>query len=164
MSRKLQVAGASCGFAFVALLFGGLLISGFIPPIAPSRSAGEVAAFYRDNPNGIRFGLILMMFGAAVTAPFVAAISVLIRRIDERLAVLASTQLVVGAAGVAAIFVPVMLFCAAAFRPERPPDEAGTRHLTWGSHHYEANYSSQTGRLSLPEAPIYRSQPHLVSV
>ncbi|MGW3953031.1 hypothetical protein ACWEKM_19420 [Streptomyces sp. NPDC004752] len=56
------------------------------------------------------------------TAPFVAALSSLIRRIDSRLEPLAAIQLVCGAANVAAIFVPVLIFTATAYRPDRSPD------------------------------------------
>jgi hypothetical protein len=122
MSRRILIACASCGYLFVALFFAALLICHWIPPMAPSWPAQRVAAFYVDHANSIRTGLVLMLAGAVVTAPFVAALSSFIRRIDPRLAPLAATQLVCGAANVAAIFVPVLLFTATAYRPDRSPD------------------------------------------
>ncbi|WP_051808465.1 hypothetical protein [Actinoplanes subtropicus] len=122
MSRRILVASASCGYLFVALFFAALVTCHWIPPMAPSWSAERVAAFYTEHATSIRAGLVLMLAGAVVTAPFVAALSSLIRRIDPRLAPLAATQLVCGAANVAAIFVPVLLFTATAYRPDRSPD------------------------------------------
>jgi hypothetical protein len=122
MSRRVLTACASCGYLFVALFFAALLVCHWIPPMVPSWSATQVATFYADHVNSIRAGLVLMLFGAVVTAPFVAALSSLIRRIDPRLAPLAAAQLVCGAANVAAIFVPVLIFTATAYRPDRSPD------------------------------------------
>jgi hypothetical protein len=122
MSRRILTVCASFGYLFIALFFAALLIAHWIPPMAPSWSAERVAAFYTDHANSIRAGLVVMLVGAVTTAPFVAALSSLIRRIDSRLEPLAAIQLVCGAANVAAIFVPVLIFTATAFRPDRSPD------------------------------------------
>lgn len=63
---------------------------------------------------GYLFLALFMLVGAVATAPFVAALPSLIRRIGSRLAPLAAIQLVCGAANVAAIFVPVLIFTATA--------------------------------------------------
>jgi hypothetical protein len=122
LSRRILVACASCGYLFVVLFFAALLTCHWIPPMAPDWPAERVAAFYTDHADAIRAGLVLMLFGAVVTAPFVAALSTLIRRIDPRLGPLAAIQVVCGAANVAAIFVPVLMFTATAYRPDRSPD------------------------------------------
>jgi hypothetical protein len=122
MSRRILIACASFGYPFIALLVVGLLIAHWIPPMAPSWSTEHVVAFYTDHANSIRTGLAVMLVGAMATAPFVAALASLIRRIDARLEPLAAVQLVCGAAGVAAIFVPVLIFTATAYRPDRSPD------------------------------------------
>ncbi|GGN05198.1 hypothetical protein [Streptomyces fuscichromogenes] len=122
MSRRILTVCASFGYLFIGLFFAALLIAHWIPPMAPSWSAERVAAFYTDHANSIRAGLVVMLVGAVATAPFVAALSSLIRRIDSRLEPLAAIQLVCGAANVAAIFVPVLIFTATAYRPDRSPD------------------------------------------
>ena len=122
MTKRIQILCASSGFVFVVLLFAGLIMTGFLPPPPPGLAATEVAARWNDHPNLIRLGLVLMMFGAALTAPFVAAIAVQMKRIGKHTATLAYTQLLCGGAGIVVIFMPIMIMMAAVYRPERDPD------------------------------------------
>jgi hypothetical protein len=122
MTRRVQILCASSGFVFVVMLFAGLLVTGFLPPPSPDLSADQVARLWRGNPNAIRGGLMIMMFGAALTAPLVAAISFQLKRIGTHVHTLASTQLICGTAGVVAIFMPVMIMMAASYRPQRDPN------------------------------------------
>ncbi|MBJ8345208.1 hypothetical protein [Antrihabitans sp. YC2-6] len=122
MTTRIQILCASSGFVFVVALFGGLLTTGFFPLPSPDLPKEAVSALWQDNPNAIRLGLVIMMFGAALTAPLVAAISFQLKRIGRHTETLASVQLICGTAGVVAIFMPIMIMMAASYRPERDPD------------------------------------------
>lgn len=121
MSKGVQKACAWCGPIFAVVFFAGMLIGGFLPPFSPHANAQAVADFYRDDTTLVRLGLFVMMVAAGITAPFVAVISVQLKRIEGAQSPMAYLQLVAGAVGVVAILVPVFVFTAAAFRPERAP-------------------------------------------
>lgn len=119
MSRKVQLVCASSGFVFVVVLFGGIIAAGWLPPISPATPAGDVGGYYAEHAGGIRLMSVLVMFGAGLTAPFAGLIAAHVKRIEGSFTPLAFTNLGAGAAGVCAIFMPAMLFAAAAYRPER---------------------------------------------
>lgn len=121
MSREVQAACASCGFLLVVLLFGGLLAAHWIPPVAPSETAEEIARRYAEHANGIRFGVVLMLFGAGCTVPLGALVAAHIKQIEGPFSPLTYTQIVGAAGGLVAISIPVLIFGAAAFRPGRDP-------------------------------------------
>jgi len=132
MARKVQIVCASMGFAFVVVLFGGIIVAGMLPPFSPSAGAEEVAAWYQDNTNGIRFGMVLMMFGALMTAPWGALLAAHIKKVEGEFTPLTYTFLAATAAGCVAIFMPVMIFSAAAFRPERSAEITQTLNdMAW---------------------------------
>lgn len=103
-------------------VLGFAIIGGLIPPPSPSMTASQVVAFYNENVNGKRLGLAITMVAAAVTTPFVAALTVQMRRIEGPESPLAFTQLGVGMLGFVVFALPVMIMEAAAFRPNRDPD------------------------------------------
>lgn len=118
-SRPIQIACASCGFMLVVLLFGGLLAAHWIPPVSPAESAQHIADRYRDHAGGIRLGAVLMLFGAGFTVPLGALIAAHIKQVEGEFSPLAYIQLIGAAGGLVAISVPVLIFGAASFRPER---------------------------------------------
>jgi hypothetical protein len=105
---------------FVAL--GWWWVAEFVPPPSPAASAADIAALFKENTTAIRVGMILMIMGAGLFAPFIAVISAQIRRIEGSPPVLAYTQLLGGAMSIAIILFPTMLWTTAAFRPERDPE------------------------------------------
>lgn len=123
MSRKIQIACASSGILFVALLFGGIVAAGWFPPIHPDLTAEQTAAEWASHTNGIRLASVLIMFGAGMTIPFLALQAAHVRRMEGgSFTPLAWANLAAGTAGVAAIFMPAMIFAAASYRPERSPE------------------------------------------
>jgi hypothetical protein len=122
MSKPVQIVCAWMGIAFTVVLFAGLLAADMLPPFPADSTATETAAWYREHTNGIRFGMILMMFGSCMTAPFIASIASHVKQIEGEYSPLTYTILACGAANIVAIFFPVFLFSAAAFRPERDPE------------------------------------------
>ena len=94
-----------------------------MPPPRPSASAQTIQDFYQANTNGIRAGLVLTMIGGTLTAPWVAAISTQLKRIEGRYSPLSYTQLGLGMLGVLLFIFPVMVMQVAAFRPDRDPSQ-----------------------------------------
>jgi len=120
--RKVQIVCATMGFLFVVFLFGGIICAHFLPPVGADWSADRVAAHYRDHAGGIRLGAVLMMLGAGMTAPWSALLAAHMKRIEGSFSPLTYMYLIASAAGFVAIFMPVMIFMAASYRPERAPE------------------------------------------
>src|ERR1700722_19500436 len=102
----------------IVVMLLGFLFACFIPAPSPHDTAAQIARIFRAHPTRIRFGLVLTMFGAALLGPFVAVITVQMKRIEGRTSPLAYVQLALGALLAFEFVVPVMVLQAAAFRPE----------------------------------------------
>lgn len=101
-----------------------LLFPGFVPPMSPTLSAEEVAAFYRDPENlpRIRYSMIVFNWFAVGLIPLLALIVMQIRRMAHRTPIF-SYAIIACAAGGPTIFLMANLFwLLAAFRPERDPE------------------------------------------
>src|SRR5260370_711884 len=59
--RTFEGVCATAGVITPILFFGAFTGAGFIPPLAPSASAGEIAAHYREHASGIRLGAGIML-------------------------------------------------------------------------------------------------------
>jgi len=121
-SRPVHLVCASCGFLLVVLLFGGIIASGWMPPLSPSESATEIAARYAEHTSGIRVGAVMMLWGAGATVPVGCLIAAHIRKVEGEFSPLTYIQVVGCAGGLIAITMPVLFFGVAAFRPERGAD------------------------------------------
>jgi hypothetical protein len=108
-------SGVAC---VVVFLLGFWPIAGFIPPPSPSAGAHEIGEYYRSNQDRIRVGMVVSMIGAALCAPWVAAITVQLRRI-EGFSVLVLTQFGMGVILVLEFILFIMFWEVAAFRPDR---------------------------------------------
>lgn len=113
---------AIAGVIAPILFFGAFVASGFIPPLAPSSSAAEIAAHYREHADGIRLGAGLMLMSGAFYAAYTAVISAQMARIPGVHQAVMNTQSIAGAFGCLTFLVPAMLFAVTSFRPERSPD------------------------------------------
>jgi hypothetical protein len=123
MNAQWQKISAWCGIAFTVCFFiGWWAMAGLVPPPSPNLSAAEIARFYSANQNMIRGGLILVMAASPLMLPFVALISIQMKRIEGSVPLLAYTQFGAGTLGVLVFVYPVMLMQAAAFRPDRNPE------------------------------------------
>lgn len=123
MNTKVQKACAWGGAAFaVAFLIGFWVIARFIPPPSPSSDAQQIASFFAEHQTGIRLGMIVTMVAASLMAPWIAVISVQLKRIEGPFSPLAYAQLALGAALMVEFLLPLMVWEAAAFRAARSPE------------------------------------------
>jgi hypothetical protein len=108
------------GIAFLVLIgIGFWALAGFIPPPSPHDTAAQISRQFHGNETGIRFGMIISMFASGLLGPFVAQITIQMRRIEGRHSILAFTQLALGAIfGLEFIYL-IFFWQTAAFRPER---------------------------------------------
>lgn len=113
---------AIAGVITPILFFGAFIAAGFIPPLAPSASAAEIAAHYREHANGVRFGAGLMLMSGMFYAAYTAVISAQMQRIPGVHQAVINAQSIAGAFGCLTFLIPAMLFAVTAFRPERSPD------------------------------------------
>jgi Domain of unknown function (DUF4386) len=122
VDRRIQVGCACCG------LFGGLLIgvgllavAGIVPAPSGAWNAGQIASYFATNQDRLRVGLLMAMIGTPLMLPMLVLITTLLRRSDPRLTPLAYTQLASGLMFMTFFIIPVVLWGAAVFRPDRAP-------------------------------------------
>ncbi len=132
VSDRIERACSACVPIGVVLMFVGLLIAGYIPAVPANWSAEEVAEFYRDDTNLIRFGIILTLIGFMVWGPLITVILRQMLRIRPEQKALAYLQFGSGLAAWQFLWVPMLVLAAASFRPERSPEATQTLHdLGW---------------------------------
>lgn len=119
MTATAQKACAWSGVVCVLIfLIGFWPIAGFIPPPSPSASAQEIGDLYRSDQNRILVGMVVSMIGAVFSAPWVAAITVQLRRI-EGFSVFVLLQFGMGVLLVLEFILFIMFWEVAAFRADR---------------------------------------------
>jgi hypothetical protein len=117
---QLQRIGAWCGVVMI-VLFGVffLLVAGLVPPLSPTSSAQEIADFFTANKLRVRVGVALTMLAACAAFPWLATICLRVRRVEGKWGVLSVTQIFAGVIVVPGFIFPMVVLCAAAFRPEQ---------------------------------------------
>jgi hypothetical protein len=91
----------------------------FLPPLAPSLDAAELAAIYRTNGTGIITGGILLMLAVSIYMPFFSALALQIKRMERPSTLWTYSMLTSTLLGFAPLLVAEFLFSTAAYRPER---------------------------------------------
>jgi len=128
MHKGIQNFGIWCGILAVALITAAFVpLMGFLPAPAPSASAADIAAMYRDNAFGMVVGATLLVSAFAMMIPFYALISGHLEAMELgggfTGSPLAKAQM---ALGVMAVCVPgtvgAACWMAAGYRPERPDE------------------------------------------
>ncbi|MEM7284584.1 MAG: hypothetical protein AAF438_23555 [Pseudomonadota bacterium] len=119
MENIVQRVFAWSGPLFILIMLFCLIVMDFIPPISPALDAAAVAAFYNENRLGIRFGSTIMMQGCVLMMLCVTAISLQLRRIEGKVAIFSTIQLVSGVFANALFVFSAAAWTLAAFRPER---------------------------------------------
>jgi hypothetical protein len=110
MDRRIQLLCAWCGPAFLGLFFVGFwFVAGLLPPPSAGDNAAQIAAFYRDNVDQLRAGLLLLLIAAPLLVPFSVLLALQLKRSDPRVAPLAYTQLLLGVVTMLELLLPVVL-------------------------------------------------------
>ena len=110
---------------WLALFFGAVLLAafvafpGFFPPMSPSKSAQQVAAFYKQHETMIRASMIVFNLCAVMLVPFFMVIVYQMKRMATPTQVLAYGYLSAAASGVTLFAIADLFWLVAAFRPDR---------------------------------------------
>lgn len=124
LTRKINLFGAWCGVGYCALLlFGWWVVGGFYPLHSPSAGAEEIARFFRGDVVGIRIGMVMVMWGAAVFIPFTATVADYIQKAEGRAGPLTKITTMSGYANAMLTFYPPLLWIANTFRSNERTDE-----------------------------------------
>jgi hypothetical protein len=122
LNRTARLACAWSGIACTVLFaIGFLAFARFLPFPSPGKPAAQVAADIADNRTGIRIGVIFMIIGFGLFAPFVCGVALELRRADGRHPALTYVQLVCGGASAAILALSPMFFGIMAFRAGQIP-------------------------------------------
>jgi len=115
---RVQTASAWCAIIFMAVFaLGFWVLAGFIPPPSPAMSPAQIAHQFQGNTTGIRVGMVVMEFGAALLLPWQAAMAVQMKRIEGRHTVLTYTWVAAAACFVIEFVYPIFFWLVTAFRP-----------------------------------------------
>jgi hypothetical protein len=107
--------------AAALLVFAFLLFPAFSPPLSPTLTPEEVAAFFRDNTTGILGVVILCNLIAGSLVPLFAVAAVQISRTATSSSVFTYAYIICVGAGLTAFILADYCWGVAAFRPERDP-------------------------------------------
>lgn len=99
-----------------------LLFPGFMPPMSPTMSVEQVAAFYREHSSGVRYSMILFNWFGAGLIPILTLIVMRIRRMAHRTPIFSYAMLGCVAGGPTLFLIANVCWLLAAFRPERSPE------------------------------------------
>jgi len=102
------------------LTFVGMLLARWVAPPRPSESADQIARMFQTHTSAIRLGMVLALFGAALLGPYIAMVSVHLRRIKGSSPASAYCQMTLGGLLILELIIPWMILATAAFRPDRP--------------------------------------------
>lgn len=117
--RKTNLFGAWCGVIYVAvLLLAWWFIAQFFPLHEPSANAEAIYQVYQENLFGIRLGMILIMWCAAIFLPFAATVADYVARVEGGPGPLSTTTKLAGYANAMLTFYPPLWWLTAAFRPD----------------------------------------------
>lgn len=120
MDIRAQRVCAWSGIACVVIFLMGFgIVAGFIPPPAPSYNAHTIGDLYRSHQVRILLGMVISMFGAAFTGPWVVAMTMQLKRIEGGFKSMSVLQFASGAVVVLEFEMCIMIWQVAAFRTDR---------------------------------------------
>ncbi|WP_068280732.1 hypothetical protein [Aldersonia kunmingensis] len=104
------------------LLVATLAFPGFWPPMSPTMSADQVAAFYADHTAWMRFSQVTFNLCGIMVLPFFMVICVQMKRMKSQSHIFAYCYLTALVSGATIFALSNILFLVAAFRPDRRPE------------------------------------------
>jgi hypothetical protein len=123
-AKRVQLTFIWCGpLAVLLFLIGWVVLAGYLPPIAPTASAHEVADWYVTHVTAIRLGLFVSSIAMPLVIPFGIAIAVQLRTSEPAVPILTYGQVAFASLGAVVTVFTMMVWAVAAFRPsETSPD------------------------------------------
>lgn len=106
----------------IILLVAMLAFPAFWPPMSPTMSADEVAAFYSEHTVWIRFSQVTFNLCGILILPFFMVIVVQMKRMQNQSHVFAYCYLTAVVSGATIFALSNIFFLVAAFRPDRNPE------------------------------------------
>lgn len=106
----------------IILLVAMLAFPAFWPPMSPTMSADEVAAFYSEHTAWIRFSQVTFNLCGILILPFFMVIVVQMKRMQNQSHVFAYCYLTAVVSGATIFALSNIFFLVAAFRPDRNPE------------------------------------------
>jgi hypothetical protein len=123
MNLRSQRLCAWCAPIFLLMLLGGLFfLADFVPPPAPDTTPQALADLFAANQTQIRLGLLVAMLGSGLLGPFIAVISVQLKRIEGPQSPLTYAQLALGVMLMVVVLLPMTSLAGATYRAERSPE------------------------------------------
>lgn len=120
LRQGIQIFGAWSGVSGLFLAMVGVwAFAGFFPLHEPESNANTIAAIYRDHPVTIRFGMVILMFGAMLFLPFAAVLADQISDFEKRTGPLAILAALGGFSLGMFGFYAGIWYLILSFRPER---------------------------------------------
>ena len=120
-SRNHRIA-VWCGMLFLGIPLGwGILGSFLLPPMSPTASPQEIAAFVTDGGVLQKFGLIIALACVGSLLPMSAVLGDQMRRMEGARPIWAQTQLACATLTAWLLSAALVFFAAAAFRADRDP-------------------------------------------
>jgi len=107
--------------AGVLFLVAYLLFPGFSPPMSPTMTPEEVAAFFRDNVASIRGVVIFGNLIGATLVPLFAMVAVQMLRVVNSSPVFAYSYIIAVGIGITAFILADFAWGIAIYRPDRDP-------------------------------------------
>jgi hypothetical protein len=119
MNRTISLWCAHSGLVFAVVLgIGAFGITGWLPPVDPSRDATAILAMFQEDRMSIRVGISVTALGAVLFWTFAAAISMQMKRIEGEHHPLSYIQMACASGGIMALLIPSYFWLALAYRPE----------------------------------------------
>jgi hypothetical protein len=118
---KPQMWCAKCGYVFPIVALIAMFGTGILPPQSPNHSADLIAVWYRHHNTLKLLGFAGTAVAVTLVAPLVVAITLQMFRIEGRSPAMSLLQFGSGMVTWMLMAFPMMILCAAAFRPGRDP-------------------------------------------
>jgi len=122
-NRRIRLLLIRAAVPLLILMFGGLIIAGFMVPIPPSHNAAQVVAQYTEDNFRIKLGLGIAFGGVLLLLAFGSAVAGQTRMIENLPPALTYFQVASFASGSLTFVIPWIFFLTAAYRLERAPSE-----------------------------------------
>ena len=127
MNKRHEVACAGAGLIGVTLILVGLIVADYLPPPKANWSTAHFGTFYAGETHRIRVGVLIMLVAGSGWAALMAVVTQQLQR-----SATGGTMAWLNAMAGAAVYILLTLFAvflaAAAFRPNRNPEETQLLH------------------------------------